>query len=166
MKDVKDLIVIVNPATEEVIAELPKATREDVRRAIDAAWDAFASWSALPLRKRTRVLLKTAELAETAREDLLKTLVAESGKPIRDAEAEITRAIDIFRSSAEEAKLILEGSVPRVDAYEYPIGNENRLVVAVREPVGVVGGPSATTTPPPPSPTRLPPSSRRGTQSS
>ncbi|ACB39369.1 aldehyde dehydrogenase family protein [Pyrobaculum neutrophilum] len=133
-------LVVVNPATEEAIAELPQATREDVRRAIDAAWDAFASWSALPLRKRTRVLLKTAELAEAAREDLLKTLVAESGKPIRDAEAEITRAIDIFRSSAEEAKLILEGSAPRVDAYEYPIGNENRLVVAVREPVGVVGG--------------------------
>ncbi len=73
-------------------------------------------------------------------EDLTKVLVAESGKPIKDARVEMLRAISIIRNSAEEARHVLEGSAPRIDAYDYPLNNENRIVLEVREPVGVVGG--------------------------
>ena len=131
-------VVVFNPATGEVIAKLRSATREDVRLVVDEAYSAFLKWSSLPLRERT--MLKAAEYMELSFDDLLKTLVAESGKPIRDARAELWRAIEIVRASAEEARYILEGRAPRVDAYGYPPGNENRLVVETREPVGVVGG--------------------------
>ncbi|AET32169.1 aldehyde dehydrogenase family protein [Pyrobaculum ferrireducens] len=133
-------LLVINPATEEVIAELPQATAEEIRATIDAAYEAFLKWSETPLRDRAKLLYKVADLLEKSQEELLKTLVAESGKPIRDARAEMVRAISIIRASAEEARYVLEGVVPRVDAYEYPPGNENRLVAIVREPIGVVGG--------------------------
>lgn len=132
-------VVVVNPATEEVLAVLPSASREEVRRAIDEAEDAFYRWSELPLRERAKLLRRAADLIE-ADDTLINTLVAESGKPIRDARAELRRAIEIFRASAEEAKYILEGKIPRVDAYDYPLANENRIAMEVREPMGVVAG--------------------------
>ncbi len=131
---------MVNPATEEVIAALPAAGREDVRRAIDEAEEAFRRWSETPLRERSRLLLKAAQYIEQDSEGLLRVLVSESGKPVRDARAELKRAVEIFRASAEEARYVLEGRAPRVDAYEYPPGNEHRLVVEGREPLGVVAG--------------------------
>ncbi len=132
-------LVVVNPATEEVLAELPQATAQEVKATIDAAYDAFLKWSETPLKTRARLLLKAADLLSAVRDELVKTLVAESGKPIRDAEIELLRAIDIVRASAEEARFVLQGAVPRVDAYEYPPGNEERIVVEFREPLGVVG---------------------------
>lgn len=131
---------MVNPATEEVIAALPAAGREDVRRAVDEAEEAFRRWSETPLRERSKLLLKAAQYIEQDSEGLLRVLVSESGKPVRDARAELKRAVEIFRASAEEARYVLEGRAPRVDAYEYPPGNEHRLVVEGREPLGVVAG--------------------------
>jgi len=131
---------VVNPATEEVIAALPAAGREDVRRAVDEAEEAFRRWSETPLRERSKLLLKAAQYIEQDSEGLLRVLVSESGKPVRDARAELKRAVEIFRASAEEARYVLEGRAPRVDAYEYPPGNEHRLVVEGREPLGVVAG--------------------------
>ncbi|MFP3199527.1 MAG: aldehyde dehydrogenase family protein [Thermoproteus sp.] len=133
-------VFVVNPATEEVIAALPAAGREDVRRAVDEAEEAFRRWSETPLRERSKLLLRAAQYIEQDSEGLLRVLVSESGKPVRDARAELKRAVEIFRASAEEARYVLEGRAPRVDAYEYPPGNEHRLVVEGREPLGVVAG--------------------------
>lgn len=133
-------IVVVNPATEETLAVFQSATREDVRRAVDEAHEAYEKWSALPLRERARYLKKAADMIEMLFDDVLRVLVAESGKPIRDSRAELHRAVDIIRASAEEARHVLEGRAPRVDAYVYPPANENRLVIEVREPIGVVAG--------------------------
>ncbi len=131
--------MVFNPATGEVLAALKSATREDVRLAVDEAYEAFHKWSALPLKARAKLLLRAADYLEMSFDEVLRTLVAESGKPIRDAAAELWRAVEIIRSSAYEARFVLEGRAPRVDAYEYPPGNESRLVVERREPVGVVG---------------------------
>ncbi|RFA93896.1 aldehyde dehydrogenase family protein [Pyrobaculum aerophilum] len=133
-------ILVINPATEEVIAELPQASQEEIRATIDKAYEAFIKWSETPLRERAKLLLKAAEMIERGQEELVKLLVSESGKPIRDAKVEIIRTITIIRASAEEAKFVLEGSVPRVDAYDYPLGNDRRLATIVREPIGVIGG--------------------------
>ena len=133
-------VVVYNPATGDVLATLKSATRDDVRLAVDSAYDAFQEWSTLPLKTRSKLLLRAADYVERSFDEVLKILVAESGKPIRDARAELWRAIEIIRSSAYEARHILEGHVPRVDAYDYPPGNESRLVMERREPIGVVGG--------------------------
>ena len=49
-------LVVVNPATEEVLAELPQSTAEEIRAAIDSAYDAFLKWSETPLKTRARLL--------------------------------------------------------------------------------------------------------------
>jgi succinyl-CoA reductase len=87
-------VVVVNPATEEVIATIPPASRDDVREAVDNAESAFYEWSELPLRERIRLIYRAAEFLESSEEELLTTLIAESGKPIRDARAELRRAIE------------------------------------------------------------------------
>ncbi|QKR00953.1 aldehyde dehydrogenase family protein [Metallosphaera tengchongensis] len=130
---------VVNPANGQVIDRVCVAGREETKRAVEVAEEAFQEFSRLPLKDRTKILLRVADLIEEDREKLEVTLSKESGKPIRDARVEVTRAIHLFRSTAEEAKLILEGKTYRVDGYEYPPGNERRLVFSVREPLGVVG---------------------------
>lgn len=49
------------------------------------------------------------------------------------------RAIQLFNITAEEARIVLEGKYHRIDSYEYPPGNENRMLLEIREPIGVVG---------------------------
>jgi len=71
-------------------------------------------------------------------EDFALTLATEAGKPIRDSRVEVIRAAGVFTSSAQEVTRMLEGRVHRVDAYEYPAGNQDRMVFTTREPVGVV----------------------------
>ena len=62
----------------------------------------------------------------------------ETGKPIKDSRVEVLRAIHVITFCAEESKNILEGRVHRVDAYEYPLGNEDRMVMTTREPIGLI----------------------------
>jgi len=131
---------VVSPGSGDVIERVSIATdREVVRKAIDIAHDAFNKFSREPLINRIKILRRAADLMESSSEELAKILAVEAGKPIRDARVEVSRAISLFRIAAEEAKMVLEGRVHRVDAYEYPPGNENRVVMEVREPIGVVG---------------------------
>nr|KJR73072.1 MAG: aldehyde dehydrogenase [Thermoproteus sp. AZ2] len=131
-------LVVLNPATEEVLAKIEYALRNAIADSFEAAYEAFLKWSELPLKDRLHAVRRAAELLEKRAEEVLRTLVAESGKPIRDAEVEMLRTLSIFRASVEEARHVLEGHAPRVDGYEYPLGNENRIVVERREPIGVI----------------------------
>jgi len=131
---------VISPGGGEAFEKVSIASdRDTVKRAIDIAYDAFQSFSREPLANRIKILRKAADLMEASSEELAKTLAMESGKPIKDARVEVMRAVALFRIASEEAKLVLEGKVHRVDAYEYPPGNENRLVMEIREPIGVVG---------------------------
>ncbi|TRM82776.1 aldehyde dehydrogenase [Sulfolobus sp. F3] len=78
------------------------------------------------------------ESIEREQERLARLLATEAGKPIKDSSVEVLRASRLFRQAAEEASIVLEGKNYRVDAYEYPPGNENRIVISTREPIGVV----------------------------
>ena len=73
--------MVVNPATEEEMAELPQSTVEEIRAAINKAYNAYLKWSETPLKTRGKLLLKAAELLETSREELVKTMIAVSSKP-------------------------------------------------------------------------------------
>lgn len=58
---------------------------------------------------------------------------------MKDSRVELIRAIQLFNITAEEARIVLEGKYHRIDSYEYPPGNENRMLLEIREPIGVVG---------------------------
>ncbi len=133
-------VPVISPSSGSPIDEVsvdPKG--EFTRDAIERARKAFESFSRMTLAERAKILLRASEMLEARKEEAARILSSEGGKPIRDARVEVFRSISLLRIAAEEARLVLEGKVHRVDAYEYPPGNENRLVMEVREPVGVVG---------------------------
>jgi succinyl-CoA reductase len=131
-------IPVINPATGKAIDTVAAADEALVEQAAERAREAHAKLAAQPLRERAKVLLRAAELLQERSEEIARLLALEAGKPIRDARVEVLRAASVFRLAAEEARFVLEGKVHRVDAYDYPPGNEQRLVMEVREPLGVI----------------------------
>jgi acyl-CoA reductase-like NAD-dependent aldehyde dehydrogenase len=72
---------VINPATEEVIAQCPKATTEQVDQAVDAARRAFPGWSATPDAERSRIVHAIADALEANAVELSSLLTQEQGKP-------------------------------------------------------------------------------------
>src|SRR2546428_134569 len=129
---------VLNPANQEVLALIPKASREDARRAIEAAFEATERASKLAAHERSRILLKVASLLEQNSREMAVLIARNVGKPLVDAEAETARAVLTITFAGEEAKRIYGQTIP-LDAHPIPAGNENRLGFTIREPVGVVG---------------------------
>lgn len=87
---------IINPATQEVLGKVPhgKGTATDVALAVQAAADAYKSWSQVPVMKRVQPLYKLKQLLEENLEDIARTITLECGKSIVESRGEIQRAIE------------------------------------------------------------------------
>ncbi|QXJ32475.1 aldehyde dehydrogenase family protein [Saccharolobus shibatae] len=133
-----EVIEVRSPSNLKVIGTVKRMNKDEVRGEIEEAYKGFEIISKMPLYKRTAILRKVSEILEREQERLARLLAMEAGKPIRDSRVEVLRASRLFRQAAEEVGMVLEGKNYRVDAYEYPPGNENRIVVSTREPIGVV----------------------------
>jgi succinate-semialdehyde dehydrogenase/glutarate-semialdehyde dehydrogenase len=123
------VLPVIDPATEEPIAEVANATPEDALEAVAAAHQALSGWAATPPRVRGECLRRAYELMIADAEPLARLMVLENGKALRDARAEITYAAEFFRWFAEEAVRI-DGILTRA-----PSG-ANRILVQ-HQPVGV-----------------------------
>jgi succinate-semialdehyde dehydrogenase / glutarate-semialdehyde dehydrogenase len=123
------VLPVIDPATEDTIAEVAAATAEDAIEAVSAAHQALAGWAATPPRVRGECLRRAYELMIADTDALAKLMVMENGKALRDARAEITYAAEFFRWFAEEAVRI-DGMMTRA-----PSG-ANRILVQ-HQPVGV-----------------------------
>ncbi|MCB1815895.1 MAG: NAD-dependent succinate-semialdehyde dehydrogenase [Candidatus Competibacteraceae bacterium] len=122
---------VINPATEEVLAELPHASRADLDAALDAAQRGFKLWSTkLPL-ERARVLKKIADLLRERSDDLGRVMTLEQGKTLTEAKMEVMMCAETFEWMAEEGKRVYGRIVPS------RFGHNNRLMV-VYEPAGPV----------------------------
>jgi len=119
----------------EPIGEVERASRQHVEAAIAAAKYSFDE-RPLDAQERYRILHTTAELIDRHREDFIDRIVAEAGFPIADADNEVTRAVQTFLISAEEAKRIVGEMVP----IEAAPGNAHRMAFTIRVPRGVVCG--------------------------
>src|ERR1043166_9034690 len=73
---------IINPATEEIIAEVPYGSREEAARAVAAAARVFPEWSKKTAYERAAVLKKTADLMRERLEDIARALTMEEGKTL------------------------------------------------------------------------------------
>ncbi len=105
-----DTIKVINPATEEVFATVPKAGRDEVKEAIDAAKSAQPKWEDLSPLERSSYLMKIADLIDQDRERLARILTMEQGKPIYESRLEVQGSATNFRYYAEFARRI-EGDV-------------------------------------------------------
>ncbi len=132
--DRPEKIEVLYPYTGEVIGRVPRGTEEDVLTAVERAREGFRKMSSLTAYERYSLLMKAAELLRNRSEEFAKTLVLEVGKTIREARAEVARAIQTLVFSAEEAKRIGGETFP-VDAHPNGAG---KVGFYVRVPVGLV----------------------------
>ena len=126
----QETIDSVNPSNEsEVIGKVGLISVEQAEQAIQAAKAAFPDWRRTPVQERAEVLLKCAELMEQRRASLASWIVLEVGKAVREADAEVSEAIDFCRYYASEMKRLDQG-------YHYDIAGEtNRYIY---QPRGIV----------------------------
>ena len=122
-------LLVIDPATEDVIAQVASATPEDALDAVTAAHDALPGWAARPPRERGECLRRAFELMVDRTEALARLMVVENGKALKDARGEITYAAEFFRWYSEEA-------VRNEGALSLAPSGANRIMV-LRQPVGV-----------------------------
>jgi lactaldehyde dehydrogenase / glycolaldehyde dehydrogenase len=114
----KDFIEVENPATEEIIAQVPNGTANDAERALEAARAAQPGWEALPPVERGTLLRRLAQLILENRERLARLVVAEQGKPLAEARGEIDGTALYLTHAAEEARRITGDILPSDNADE------------------------------------------------
>jgi succinate-semialdehyde dehydrogenase/glutarate-semialdehyde dehydrogenase len=123
---------VTNPATGEVIAQVPRCGAAETRRAIEAAQGAFLSWRIRPARERAAIMRRWADLMLAHQDDLALLLTAEQGKPLAEAKGEIAYAASFLEWFGEEAKRVYGDTIPSPS-------NDKRILVT-KEPIGVCGG--------------------------
>jgi acyl-CoA reductase-like NAD-dependent aldehyde dehydrogenase len=90
-------IPVINPATENVLADAPRASLAQLNGAVAAAKASFAAWSARPLRERGKLLVALADAFAACQDDFARLLTEEQGKPLPHAAGEISHSIDVIR---------------------------------------------------------------------
>nr|WP_057929599.1 NAD-dependent succinate-semialdehyde dehydrogenase [Burkholderia ambifaria] len=95
---------VYNPATGEVIAELPCASMADLDQALEGAQAGFQAWKQLPAILRYDTLNKAADLIQARKHDIARTMTQENGKPLGEAAGEVQFCADAVRWYAEEAR--------------------------------------------------------------
>jgi acyl-CoA reductase-like NAD-dependent aldehyde dehydrogenase len=121
-----------SPATGQVIATLPKADREDTRRAVDAAEDASRRVRRLSVKERAELAYRITEAIRPNIEAWALDLTLEQGKPIREARTEVSEVIPNVLWNAEDLKRV---ETPILEGYSKP----DMLYLLRREPLGVIG---------------------------
>ncbi|UNL82956.1 NAD-dependent succinate-semialdehyde dehydrogenase [Priestia koreensis] len=123
-------IEVTNPATNEVIATVPKGGEKEATRAVDAAYEAFKEWSKKTAEERGKLLMKWHALIEEHTEELGKIMTLEQGKPLKEAQGEISYANGFISWYAEEGKRVYGETIPASAA--------NKRIFVHKQPVGVL----------------------------
>jgi acyl-CoA reductase-like NAD-dependent aldehyde dehydrogenase len=123
------VITVLNPATEEPIAELPEPGVEETDAAVARAKEAFPAWRALAPAHRARLLRRLAALVEEHGEELARIESQNVGKPIAGARGEVGMVAEVFHFYA--------GAVDKHHGETIPVAGGVDLTF--REPLGVVG---------------------------
>ncbi|MBM4071546.1 MAG: NAD-dependent succinate-semialdehyde dehydrogenase [Planctomycetes bacterium] len=122
---------VINPANEEVLAEIAYGGRAETRRALEAAHKAMQSWMKLTSWDRGKIIKKIADIMRDKADAIARTLTLEQGKPLAEAKAEILHSADTFEWFAEEGK--------RAYGQVIPHGAPGKRHMTLKHPVGVVG---------------------------
>lgn len=88
-------ISVENPATGEVVTEIPLATQADVDHVVETAKEAFSTWKTASLSKRTQILFRYRELLNARKKELAQIISREHGKVFSDALGEVQRGLEV-----------------------------------------------------------------------
>jgi len=112
---------VVNPATQEVVARVPMATREELDLAVADARQAFQAWRSSGQGTRMRVMLKLQQLLRENTGKLAEMITREHGKTLPDAEGEVGRGLEVVEHACAIASLQLgeyaENAASGIDVY-------------------------------------------------
>jgi succinate-semialdehyde dehydrogenase / glutarate-semialdehyde dehydrogenase len=121
---------VTNPATGELVGNVPDGSEEDVSAAIDAAAVALEGWKSLPAIERARVLRRAADVIRERIDEIAAVMTAEQGKPLAEAAGEVEYSASFLEWFGGEAE--------RVYGQVVPAQNPANRVLVLRQPVGVV----------------------------
>ncbi|MGY2130550.1 aldehyde dehydrogenase family protein [Blastococcus sp. SYSU DS0617] len=124
-------VTVVNPATEEVVAEVPESAGTDVDRAVAAACRAFGEWRWLNPSVRAGYLHAVGDRIAAAEERVGETITREMGKPFDEARGEVAKLAKTFHFYAEETTRSTGAVIPNEE--------DGYTSLVEREPIGVVG---------------------------
>lgn len=123
------MISVLEPATGEEMAQVPRAGADEVDAVVDAAKRAFPAWRAVSPADRAALMRSLADAIEERSTDLATLEARNAGKPISDAEGEIGMVIECFRYYAGAPERLLGKTIPVAGGVD----------MTFREPLGVVG---------------------------
>ena len=123
------VLEVLEPATEAVLQELPRADVEDVDRAVAAAAGAFPAWRAVSPGDRAALLQRLSDTIREHREELAELEARNAGKPIGDARGEMDMVAQVFSYYSGSPERLLGDTIPVAGGQAW----------TVREPLGVVG---------------------------
>ncbi|KAL6964201.1 Methylmalonate-semialdehyde dehydrogenase [acylating], mitochondrial [Sarracenia purpurea var. burkii] len=127
-----EFIDVINPATQEVVSQVPLTTNEEFKAAVSAAKDAFPFWRNTPITTRQRIMLKLQALIRRDTDKLAVNITTEQGKTLKDAQGDVFRGLEVVEHACGMATLQMGDFVPNVsngiDTY------------SLREPLGVCAG--------------------------
>ena len=117
------------------VGEVPRAGAELVDRAVAAARQGFQAMRQMANYERAELLLRVMELVRRDNADYAHLICAETGKPIREARVEASRALETLTAAAHEARQLAGEVVPM----DFSATGKGRMAITVREPIGVIG---------------------------
>lgn len=123
---------VLNPATQQIVARVPYATKTEVDQAVASAKEAFRSWRNVSLVQRMRIMLKFQQLLRDHVAPLAELITREHGKTLPDAEGEVMRGLEVIEHACSITSLQLgemaENAATGVDVY------------TINQPLGVGAG--------------------------
>ena len=128
--DQQQTFAVINPATGDIVADAPLCGAAETERAINAAQTALPAWRALTAKDRANLLRRLFQLMIDNQQDLARILTAEQGKPLAEAEAEITYSASFIEWFAEEAK--------RNYGDVIPTPSSDKRILVTKQGIGVV----------------------------
>jgi len=121
---------VLDPANNQGIAQVADLNVEDTKKAIEAAYSAFPTWSSKLARERSTILKKWYNLILDNKEDLALLMTTEMGKPLVEAKGEVVYGANFVEWFAEEAKRVYGDVIPN--------HAPGKRLITIKQPIGVV----------------------------
>ncbi|MBP1041200.1 CoA-acylating methylmalonate-semialdehyde dehydrogenase [Vagococcus sp. BWB3-3] len=123
---------VLNPATGEIICQVPLSTKEDLEAATQAAATAFELWKEVAVPRRARILFSFQQLIAKNAEELARLITIENGKNTKEALGEVQRGLENVEFAAGAPSLMMGDSLSSIAT--------DVEAVNYRYPIGIVGG--------------------------
>jgi malonate-semialdehyde dehydrogenase (acetylating)/methylmalonate-semialdehyde dehydrogenase len=128
----KEFIDLYNPATNEVLTRVPKATKEEMEAAVASCKRAFATWSQTSVLTRQQTMFKLADYIRRDIKKLAHSITQEQGKTLLDAEGDVIRGLQVVEHACSVTSLQLGESMPNI--------SKDMDTISYRVPLGVTAG--------------------------